>query len=52
MREVTDNPDTWPDWLRESRERAHEALRAARKRRREAERAALLPRPTNQGTDR
>ena len=35
---VTEEPSTWPAWLRQSRERAHEALRAARKRRRELER--------------
>ena len=40
MAEVTEDPSTWPDWLRESRERAHEALRDARKRRRERERTS------------
>ena len=34
--EVTEDPNTWPAWLRQSRELAHEALRAARKRRRDA----------------
>ena len=37
-REVTDDPATWPAWLREHNERAHAALREARKRQREAER--------------
>ena len=37
-RKVTEDPKTWPDWLREHNEQAHAALRESRKRLREAER--------------
>lgn len=37
--EVTDDPTTWPDWLREERDRAERAVREVRRRRREVERA-------------
>ena len=37
MSDITEDPRTWPDWLRKQRERAHAKLREARQQR-EAER--------------
>ena len=36
--EVTDDPTTWPEWLRAERDRAEQAVREVRRRRREVER--------------
>ena len=38
MSDVTENPASWPSWMRETQERAHRELRESRRRRRETAR--------------